>query len=185
MATTTTDSWQSAEPPASDNYLTCTRGIASWAFTLDHKRIGIMFLVSVVASMGLGAFFATLIRTELVHPGPTIMTERTARMLATVSLADQQLTPEQMYNRTFTLHGAIMIFLVVIPGIPSALGNFILPLQIGAKDVAFPRLNLFSYYLFLFEPSSLCSRCCWVASTRAGRFTRRTVFRLRQRLRRL
>ena len=71
-------------------------------------------------------------------------------MCRTLSLSDTQLTPQQMYNRAFTLHGAIMIFLFVIPAIPSALGNFILPLQLGAKDVAFPRLNLFSYHLFFF-----------------------------------
>ncbi len=148
----TTESWESAAAPVgdSDNYLTHTRGIASWVFTLDHKRVGIMFLVSITICMGLGAFFALLIRTELAHPGPTIMTDTTAKMLATVSLADEQMTPQQMYNRAFTLHGAIMIFLVVIPSIPSALGNFILPLQLGAKDVAFPRLNLFSYHLYFF-----------------------------------
>ena len=152
MATTTPEKWKSAQPAVadSDNYLTATRGIASWVFTLDHKRVGIMFLVSVVACLGLGAFFALLIRTELTHPGPTIMTDETAKLLATVSLSDEVLTPQQMYNRAFTLHGAIMIFLFVIPAIPSALGNFILPLQLGAKDVAFPRLNLFSYHLFFF-----------------------------------
>jgi cytochrome c oxidase subunit 1 len=119
-------------------------------FTLDHKRVGIMFLVSVVACLYLGATFALLIRTELVHPGPTIMNETTARIVSALSITDAQVTPQQMYNRAFTLHGAIMIFLFVIPAIPSALGNFVLPLQLGAKDVAFPRLNLFSYHLFFF-----------------------------------
>lgn len=151
MASTTTDQWGAAEVPAGspDNYLTHTRGVLSWAFTLDHKRVGIMFLVSVVVCLGLGAFFALLIRTELAHPGPTIMNETTARVVSALSVTETQITPSQMYNRAFTLHGAIMIFLFVIPAIPSALGNFILPLQLGAKDVAFPRLNLFSYHLFV------------------------------------
>ena len=151
MATTTTDTWESAEPPAagSDNYLTHTRGIASWIFTLDHKRVGIMFLVSVTACLGLGAFFALLIRTELAHPGPDDHDRHDGQDAGDGQLWPiRQLTPQQMYNRAFTLHGAIMIFLFVIPAIPSALGNFILPLQLGAKDVAFPRLNLFSYHLF-------------------------------------
>jgi cytochrome c oxidase subunit 1 len=109
-----------------------------------------MFLVSVVACLYLGATFALLIRTELVHPGPTIMNDTTAQIVSALSITDAKVTPQQMYNRAFTLHGAIMIFLFVIPAIPSALGNFVLPLQLGAKDVAFPRLNLFSYHLFFF-----------------------------------
>ncbi len=147
----TTETWESAEVSsvASDNYLTHTRGIASWIFTLDHKRVGIMFLVSVTICLGLGAFFALLIRTELTHPGPTIMTDTTAQLVSKLTLSSTPLTPAQMYNRAFTLHGAIMIFLFVIPAVPSALGNFVLPLQLGAKDVAFPRLNLFSYHLFV------------------------------------
>ncbi len=119
-------------PPAdpSRNYLTATRGWKSWIFTLDHKRIGVMYLVSIMAALGLGGFLAMLIRTELAFPGPTIVSK-------------------DVYNQLFTLHGAIMIFLFVIPGIPAALGNFVLPLMLGAKDVAFPRLNLFSYWLWL------------------------------------
>jgi cytochrome c oxidase subunit 1 len=113
-----------------DNYLTYPRGVLSWIFTLDHKRIGLMFFVMVVVALFLGAFFAILIRTELAFPGPTIMEAET-------------------YNRVFTLHGAIMIFLFILPGLPSALGNFLLPLMLGAKDVAFPRLNLLSLYLYV------------------------------------
>ena len=152
MTTATSDSADSAgsSTAASDNYLTHDRGIRSWILTLDHKRVGVMFLVSVAICLGLGAFFALMIRTELTTPGPTIMTETTAKFVAKLSPTDTNLTPAQMYNRAFTLHGAIMIFLFVIPAIPSSLGNFILPLQLGAKDVAFPRLNLFSYHLFFF-----------------------------------
>jgi cytochrome c oxidase subunit 1 len=112
-----------------DNYLTHPRGLRSWLFTLDHKRIGVMYLVSIAAALLLGLVFALLIRTELIAPGRTIMGEDT-------------------YNKVFTLHGSVMIFLVVIPGIPAALGNFVLPLMLGAKDVAFPRLNLASLYLW-------------------------------------
>ena len=113
-----------------DNYLTHKRGIASWLFTLDHKRIGVMYLASVIAALALGGFFALLLRTELFYPGHTIMTADT-------------------YNRAFTLHGAIMVFLFIIPAIPGSLGNFILPVMLGAKDVAFPRMNLASYYFWL------------------------------------
>jgi len=114
-----------------DNYLNHTRGLRSWMFTLDHKRIGVMYLVSILASFLLGGIFAMLIRTELLTPAKTIVDANT-------------------YNQMFTLHGAIMIFLFVIPGIPAALGNFVLPLMLGAKDVAFPRLNLLSYYMWVF-----------------------------------
>jgi len=114
----------------SDNYLSHTRGLLSWMLTLDHKRIGVMYLVSVMASFFLGGVFALLVRTELIAPGATIM-ER------------------DMYNQMFTLHGAVMIFLFILPGIPGALGNFVLPLMLGAKDVAFPRLNLASYWLWI------------------------------------
>ena len=115
---------------ADENYLTHDKGFLSWIFTLDHKRIGVMYLFSVLAAFALGGLFALLVRTELLAPGRTIMEPDT-------------------YNQMFTLHGAIMVFLVIIPGIPAALGNIIMPLQLGAKDVAFPRLNLASYHLWL------------------------------------
>jgi cytochrome c oxidase subunit 1 len=117
--------------PESDNYLTHTRGVLSWIFTLDHKRIGVMYMWSVLGSFLLGGIFALLVRTELLTPGPTITEDANT------------------YNQWFTLHGAIMVFLVIIPSIPAALGNIILPIMLGAKDVAFPRLNLFSYYLWV------------------------------------
>jgi cytochrome c oxidase subunit 1 len=120
-------------PPAesdSDNYLTHDKGILSWLLTLDHKRIGVMYLMCVMGAFALGGLFALLVRTELLTPGRTIVEHDT-------------------YNQLFTLHGAVMVFLVIIPGIPAALGNFVLPLQLGAKDVAFPRLNLASWYLWV------------------------------------
>jgi cytochrome c oxidase subunit 1 len=114
-----------------DNYLTHGRGLKSWIFTLDHKRIGVLYLISILTSFLLGGIFAILVRTELLTPARTIMGPDT-------------------YNRAFTLHGAIMIFLFIIPGIPAAIGNFVLPIMLGAKDVAFPRLNLMSWWLYVF-----------------------------------
>jgi len=114
----------------SPNYLNAEKGLRSWFLTLDHKRIAVMYLVLVVAAFALGGFFAMLIRLELLTPGPTIMDAMT-------------------YNRMFTLHGVIMIFLFMIPAIPSIFGNFLLPLMLGAEDVAFPRINLFTVYLYL------------------------------------
>jgi len=127
---TTADAVVPRPTSADENYLTHEKGIQSWLFTLDHKRIGVMYLCSVLAAFALGGLFALLVRTELLTPGRTIMDPDT-------------------YNQMFTLHGAVMVFLVIIPGIPAALGNIIMPLQLGAKDVAFPRLNLASYHLWI------------------------------------
>jgi len=113
------------------SYLKDPKGIKSWLFTLDHKRIGLMYLFATMFFFFIGGVFAVLVRLELLTPGKTIM------------------GPDQ-YNQAFTLHGAIMIFLFIIPVIPSALGNFVLPLMLGAKDVAFPRLNLASWYIYIF-----------------------------------
>jgi len=113
------------------SYLTAERGVWSWVFTLDHKRIGVMYLVGILTSFLMGGVMALLVRTELLTPGRTIMDADT-------------------YNHMFTLHGAIMTFLFIIPSIPAALGNFVLPLMCGAKDVAFPRMNLASFYLWVF-----------------------------------
>jgi cytochrome c oxidase subunit 1 len=127
---TTADVVAPRSTSSDDNYLTHDKGVLSWIFTLDHKRIGVMYLCSVLTAFALGGFFALLVRTELLTPGHTIMDHDT-------------------YNQMFTLHGAIMVFLVIIPGIPAALGNIIMPLQLGAKDVAFPRMNLASYHLWI------------------------------------
>lgn len=117
------------------NYLNETTGIWSWMTTIDHKRIGIMYLVSILIAFLLGGVFALLVRLSLLNPkhllfGKVLMTAET-------------------YNKVFTLHGAIMVFLFIIPSVPAALGNFVLPLMLGAKDVAFPRLNLASYYIYV------------------------------------
>jgi cytochrome c oxidase subunit I len=127
--------------PSGDNYLTRAHGFRSWAFTLDHKRIGVMYLVSVLTMFFVGGIFAEIIRTQLLEPNGVIW-----KVLLDQPKATAQFKP---YNQVFTLHGVIMIFLVLIPGIPGALGNFVLPIMLGAKDVAFPRLNLFSYYLYV------------------------------------
>jgi cytochrome c oxidase subunit I len=121
-----------------DNYLTHSRGMASWIFTLDHKRIGILYMVSVLTAFLLAGVFAMLIRVQLLIP--------TGLLFKKVAAQD---TSFQQYNQIFTVHGAIMVFAVLIPGIPAALGNFVLPIMLGAKDVAFPRLNLMSYYFYV------------------------------------
>ncbi|HLH42723.1 MAG TPA: cytochrome c oxidase subunit I [Bryobacteraceae bacterium] len=123
------------QPRPKKNYLNETKGFWSWAGTVDHKRIGIMYLVGVLVAFLMGGIFALLVRLTLLTPSHKLF----GKVL---------LTAEQ-YNRVFTLHGAIMVFLFIIPAIPASLGNFVLPLMLGAKDVAFPRLNLFSFYLWL------------------------------------
>jgi cytochrome c oxidase subunit 1 len=131
MASITTTAADVAAPPgADDNYLTHEKGIASWLLTLDHKRIGVMYFCCVISAFAFGGLFALLMRTELWAPGRTIIDADT-------------------YNQLFTLHGAVMVFLVIVPGIPAALGNFVLPLHLGARDVAFPKLNLMSWYMWI------------------------------------
>jgi len=112
------------------NYLNYPKGIKSWLVTQDHKRIGLMYFFGIMTFFAIGGLFAVLLRLELMSPG-------------------QDFLDKDTYNQFFTLHGAIMIFLFIIPSIPGALGNIILPLMLGAKDVAFPRLNLASWYLYI------------------------------------
>ena len=112
------------------HYLNCSSGFWSWASTLDHKRIGIMYLIGTGLAFLAGGLFALLVRLHLWQP-------------------DGMLFSNDQYNQIFTLHGAFMVFLFVIPAIPGSLGNMVLPLMLGAKDVALPRLNLLSFYLWL------------------------------------
>ncbi len=112
------------------NYLNHDKSIMSWLGTKDHKRIGIMYLIAVSLAFLAGGILAVLVRLELLGPGETIMS------------ADS-------YNQAFTIHAVLMIFAFIIPAIPAAMGNFVLPMQLGAKDVAFPRLNLASFYIYL------------------------------------
>jgi cytochrome c oxidase subunit I len=116
------------------NYLNAEKGIWSWMTTIDHKRIGVMYLVGVLSAFFIGGIFALIVRLSLLTP--------------THMLFGRVLLTADTYNRVFTLHGAIMVFLFIIPSVPAALGNFVLPLMLGAKDVAFPRLNLASFYLW-------------------------------------
>ena len=112
------------------HYLNEETGLWSWLTTVDHKKIGIMYLASITFFFFIGGIMALLLRTELWTPAKTFIEAHT-------------------YNQLFTLHGTIMVFLFLVPAVPAALGNFILPLQLGAKDVAFPKLNLMSYYIYL------------------------------------
>ena len=111
------------------SYLTEGRGLRSWLVTRDHKRIGILFLIGTSAALFLGGLFALILRLELITPGETIM-----------GALD--------YNRLFTQHGLVMVFLFMVPAIPGIFGNFFLPIMLGAQDVAFPRLNLASFYAY-------------------------------------
>ncbi|HEX7529048.1 MAG TPA: cbb3-type cytochrome c oxidase subunit I, partial [Thermoanaerobaculia bacterium] len=111
------------------HYLNATYGIKSWLLTRDHKRIALLYLVSVSVFFALGGLMAVLIRMELATP-------------------EGDLFQPDIYNRLFTMHGVLMIFFFLIPGIPAVLGNFLIPLMIGAKDLAFPRINLLSWYLY-------------------------------------
>ncbi len=112
------------------NYLTEKQGILSWLFTTDHKRIAILYTASVTAFFFLGGFFALLMRLNLLSP------------------RDQLVSPET-YNKLFTMHGIIMVWFFLIPSIPNTIGNFVIPMAIGAKDLAFPKLNLLSWYVFM------------------------------------
>jgi cytochrome c oxidase subunit I len=106
------------------------KGLWSWVYTLDHKRIGVMYLLTTLFFFLAGGVFALLIRIKLLFPGSEVFSAHT-------------------YNVLFTLHGSLMIFLFIIPAIPSGLGNIYIPLHIGARDVAFPRINLMSYWVFV------------------------------------
>ncbi len=112
------------------HYLNQGTSIKSWLTTIDHKRIAMMYLATVIGTLFLGGIFALAVRVELLTPGPGVM-------------------DAQSYNRAFSLHGVIMVFLFMIPAIPGVFGNFFLPLMVGAKDVAFPRLNLATYYVYI------------------------------------
>ncbi len=105
-------------------------GILGWILSTDHKRIGLLYFWSMLSFFLVGVTLGFLMRFEMLTTGPTIM-------------------QPQMYNAVFTLHGIIMIFLFIIPGIPAGFGNFLLPIMIGAEDVSFPRLNLLSWWLYI------------------------------------
>jgi len=113
------------------NYLNATTGWKSWLFTTDHKRIAVLYLISITIFFALGGLFASLMRLELVTPQGDLFTSDT-------------------YNKLFTMHGVVMVFFFLIPSIPATLGNFVLPMMVGARDLAFPKVNLLSWYLYVF-----------------------------------
>ncbi len=116
--------------PPRENYLTHEYGIKSWLLTQDHKRIALLYLGAISFFFFLGGIFATIIRLELLTPPGDLVSSQT-------------------YNKLFSLHGIIMIFLFMIPSIPATLGNFLVPMMIGCKDLAFPKINLLSWYIFM------------------------------------
>ena len=113
------------------NYLNEETTIKSWLFTVDHKRIGLMYLFAIMFFFAVGGFLALMMRLELLTP------------------AGGDILDKNTYNVFYTLHGAIMIFMFIIPSVPAAMGNIIMPIMLGTKDVAFPRLNLASWYVYV------------------------------------
>jgi cytochrome c oxidase subunit I len=116
------------------NYLNVSHTIWSWLFTVDHKRIGVLYLVSISVFFALGGFFAALVRLNLLTPDGAILTE-------------------DAYNRAFTAHGVLMLFFFLIPAVPAVMGNFFIPIMVGTKDLAFPKLNIASWYVFMIGAS--------------------------------
>ena len=127
---TTVTAGQPGTNGRSENYLNASYGIRSWLLTLDHKRIGVLYLIGITVFFVLGGIFASLIRLELLTPGADLVESET-------------------FNKLFTMHGVAMIFFFLIPSVPGVLGNLVLPIMIGARDVAFPKLNLLSWYCFI------------------------------------
>ncbi len=128
MTTTATIDLPAVEPPV--NYLTAGHTVRSWLLTKDHKRIAILYMIAITIFFTVGAVAALLMRLELLTPQSDLMIPET-------------------YNKMFTLHGITMVWFFLIPSIPTVLGNFLVPLMIGARDLAFPRLNLASWYIFV------------------------------------
>ncbi len=112
------------------NYLNASYGIKSWLFTTDHKRIALLYLGSITLMFFIGGAAAVLMRLHLIEPAGALVQPET-------------------YNKLFTMHGVIMVFFFLIPSIPATLGNFLVPMMIGARDLAFPRLNLLSWYIYI------------------------------------
>src|SRR5437667_9483386 len=113
-----------------EHYMNVSYGVKSWLLTKDHKRIALLYLASITLFFFLGGAFAVMIRLELLTPAGDFVQAET-------------------YNRLFTMHGVIMVFFFLIPSIPAVLGNFLVPIMIGARDLAFPRLNLLSWYILV------------------------------------
>ena len=116
--------------PQPTNYLTASYGVKSWLLTTDHKRIGILYMISITLFFFVGGAAATVVRLELMTPAGDVVQPET-------------------YNKLFTLHGVVMVFFFLIPSIPAVLGNFLVPIMIGARDLAFPKINLASWYIYI------------------------------------
>src|SRR6478735_6452430 len=112
------------------NYLNADYSVRSWLLTVDHKRIAILYLLAITFFFVIGGLAATVVRLELMTP-------------------QGDLVESETYNKLFTIHGVAMIFFFLIPSIPAVLGNFLVPLMLGARDLAFPKLNLASWYLYM------------------------------------
>src|SRR6204780_4078302 len=125
-----TTALQEPQVKETPNYLNAEYGWKSWLFTKDHKRIAILYIISITVMFFLGGIFAGLIRVELLTPQGDLVNSDT-------------------YNKFFTMHGIIMVFFFLIPSIPATLGNFFVPMMIGARDLAFPRINLLSWYIYI------------------------------------
>jgi cytochrome c oxidase subunit 1 len=123
--------------------------VLDWATTVDHKKIGVMYLFAVLFMFFLGGVAAVALRTELWEPVRLNETGQVVGQLFGPADATSVAKGNDIYNRLFTLHGAIMVFMVIVPSVPASLGNFLIPLMLGAKDVAFPRLNLLSWYIYV------------------------------------
>ncbi|MGA8038036.1 MAG: cytochrome c oxidase subunit I [Candidatus Acidiferrales bacterium] len=116
------------------NYLNVDHSVKSWLLTVDHKRIAILYLISITLMFFVGGLFAVLMRVHLIEPQGFLV------------------APES-YNKLFTMHGVIMVFFFLVPSIPATLGNFLVPMMIGARDLAFPKLNLISWYIYIIGAS--------------------------------
>jgi cytochrome c oxidase subunit 1 len=131
------------QPVEQTNYLNADYGIKSWLLTTDHKRIAMLYLISITVFFWIGGLFAMLVRLELLTPAGDLMQADT-------------------YNKVFTMHGITMVFFFLIPSVPAVLGNFLVPLMIGAKDLAFPRINLLSWYIYV------AAGCLWLYTIVTG-----------------
>jgi len=121
---------QVVSTPVRQSYLDAPYGVAAWLLTKDHKRIAVLYMISIAIMFSLGAVFAAGVRAELLTPKGDLLS------------AD-------MYNKLFTMHGVVMVFFFLVPSIPATLGNFLIPIMCGTKDLAFPRINLLSWYLYI------------------------------------
>ena len=113
-----------------EHYLNNGYGLKSWLLTKDHKRIAVLYFITISIFFAVGGVFASLIRMELLTPAGDLVSSET-------------------YNKLFTMHGVIMVFFFLIPSVPATMGNFFLPIMIGARDLAFPKINLLSWYLLI------------------------------------